>query len=311
MRECPPSREAARGLASEFALIPVYRELLADMLTPVRAYTLLCPPGEPGFLLESVEGGERLARYSFIGAQARALELGEGNPLDALASVAGEQTAPVRGIPRFHGGAVGYLGYETARHFERLPVAQGAAPPMPESAFLRAEDLAVFDHVTRRLQLLTIHRPDREDYADAVARIDAMEKRLAGDPLPPPPRGSDGARWEPNVTQGQFHAMVDAAREYIMGGDAFQIVPSQRFRKPLAATPFDVYRCLRAINPSPYMYFLALGGDRHVVGTSPEKLVQVEDRRVETRPLAGTRRRGADPAEDQRLEKRSEEHTSE
>ena len=303
MRECTPSREAARGLASEFALIPIYRELLADMLTPVRAYTLLCPPGEPGFLLESVEGGERLARYSFIGAQARALELGEGNPLDALASVAGEQTAPVRGIPRFHGGAVGYLGYETARHFERLPVAQGAAPPMPESAFLRAEDLAVFDHVTRRLQLLTIHRPDREDYDSAVARIDAMEKRLAGDPPPPPARGVDGARWEPNVTKGQFHAMVDAAREYIMSGDAFQIVTSQRFRKPLAATPFDVYRCLRAINPSPYMYFLALGGDRHVVGTSPEKLVQVEDRRVETRPLAGTRRRGADPAADQRLEK--------
>ncbi len=303
LARCTPSREAARGLASEFALIPVYREVLADMLTPVRAYTLLCPPGEPGFLLESVEGGERLARYSFIGAQARALELGEGNPLDALASVAGEQTAPVRGIPRFHGGAVGYLGYETARHFERLPVAQGAAPPMPESAFLRAEDLAVFDHVTRRLQLLTIHRPDREDYDSAVARIDAMEKRLAGDPPPPPARGVDGARWEPNVTKGQFHAMVDAAREYIMSGDAFQIVTSQRFRKPLAATPFDVYRCLRAINPSPYMYFLALGGDRHVVGTSPEKLVQVEDRRVETRPLAGTRRRGADPAEDQRLEK--------
>ncbi|TMG59599.1 MAG: anthranilate synthase component I [Chloroflexi bacterium] len=273
------------------------------MLTPVRAYTLLCPAGEPGFLLESVEGGERLARYSFIGFQPRPLDLGHSSPLDALASVAGEDTAPVKGIPRFHGGAVGYLGYETARHFERLPVAKGAPPPMPESAFLRAEDLAVFDHVTRRLQLLTIHRPNREDYDEAVARIDAMEKRLASDPLPAPGHGVDGARWEPNVTKGQFHAMVDAAREYIIGGDAFQIVPSQRFQKPLAANPFDVYRCLRAINPSPYMFFLALGGDRHVVGTSPEKLVQVEGRRVETRPLAGTRRRGANPEEDKRLEK--------
>src|SRR5437879_13043359 len=130
-----------------------------------------------------------------------------------------------------------------------------------------------------------------------------MEKRLASDPLPAPGHGVDGARWEPNVTKGQFHAMVDAAREYIMSGDAFQIVTSQRFRKPLAASAFDVYRCLRAINPSPYMYFLALGGNRHVVGTSPEKLVQVEGRRVETRPLAGTRRRGADPEEDKRLEK--------
>jgi anthranilate synthase component I len=303
MRECFPSPADARALAAGHKLIPVYREVLADMLTPVRAYTLLCPPGEPGFLLESVEGGERLARYSFIGHQPRPLELGQGNPLDALAEVADEQTAPVKGVPRFHGGAVGYLGYETARHFERLPLAKGAPPPMPESAFLRAEDLAVFDHVTRRLKLLTIYRPDREDYGDAVARIDAMEKRLEADAVASSTHGKDGARWESNVTQGQFHAMVDAAREYIIGGDAFQVVPSQRFSKPLAASPFDVYRCLRAINPSPYMFFLALGGDRHVVGTSPEKLVQVEDRRVETRPLAGTRRRGADPAEDKRLEK--------
>ena len=303
MRECFPSPADARALAAGHQLIPVYREVLADMLTPVRAYALLCPPRQPGFLLESVEGGERLARYSFIGHQPRPLELGHGNPLDALAEVANEQTAPVKGVPRFHGGAVGYLGYETARHFERLPVAKGAPPPMPESAFLRAEDLAVFDHVTRRLKLLTIYRPDREEYGDAVARIDAMEKRLEADAVASSTHGKDGAKWESNVTQGQFHAMVDAAREYIIGGDAFQIVPSQRFSKPLGASPFDVYRCLRAINPSPYMFFLALGGDRHVVGTSPEKLVQVEDRRVETRPLAGTRRRGADPAEDKRLEK--------
>ncbi|MGZ6299886.1 MAG: anthranilate synthase component I family protein [Candidatus Limnocylindria bacterium] len=303
MRECTPGREESRALAKSHALIPVYREVLADMLTPVRAYTLLCPAGEPGFLLESVEGGERLARYSFIGFRPRHLELGEGNPLDAIAAVATEVTAPVKGVPRFHGGAVGYLGYEAARHFERLPVANGAAPPMPESAFLTAEDLAVFDHVTRRLMLLTIHRPDREDYGSAVARIDEMEMRLASDQLATAAHGTDGAGWSSNVTKGQFHAMVDAAREHILGGDAFQIVVSQRFSKPLAATPFDVYRCLRAINPSPYMFFLALGGDRHVVGTSPEKLVQVENGRVETRPLAGTRRRGADQAEDARLEK--------
>jgi anthranilate synthase component I len=303
MRDCTPSRDEARALAANHKLVPVYREVLADMLTPVRAYSLLCPPGEPGFLLESVEGGERLARYSFIGVQARPLDLGGGNPLFALAAVADEETAPLPGVPRFHGGAVGYLGYETARHFERLPVAKGAPPPMPESSFVRAEDLAVFDHVTRRLQLLTIHRPDREDYDDAVARIDDMEKRLDSDHVMATKGGVDGANWEPNVTQGQYHAMVDAAREHIMDGDAFQIVVSQRFQKPLAASPFDVYRCLRAINPSPYMFFLALGGDRHVVGTSPEKLVQVEGRRVETRPLAGTRRRGADPAEDKRLEK--------
>ena len=299
--DCTPTREESRGLASTHALIPLYREVLADMLTPVRAYSLLCPPNTPGFLLESVEGGERLARYSFIGYEPAQLDLGDGDPLPALRAVAAESTMP--GIPRFHGGAVGYLGYETARHFERLPVASGAPPPMPESAFLRAEDLAIFDHVTRRLRLLTIHRPDREDYEEAVVRIDEMEKRLASDLMTSAAPGVDGRQWEPNMTQGQFHAMVDAAREHILAGDAFQVVVSQRFRKHLAASPFDVYRCLRAINPSPYMFFLALGGDRHVVGTSPEKLVQVEGRRVETRPLAGTRRRGADPAEDARLER--------
>src|ERR1041384_6656028 len=146
MRECFPSPADAGALAAGHQLIPVYREVLADMLTPVRAYALLCPPRQPGFLLESVEGGERLARYSFIGHQPRPLELGHGNPLDALAEVANEQTAPMKGRPRFHAGAVGSLGYETARHFERLPVAKGAPPPMPGSAFLRAEDLGVFDH---------------------------------------------------------------------------------------------------------------------------------------------------------------------
>ena len=303
MRQCTPTREAARELARDHALIPVYREVLADQLTPVRAYSLLCPPGEPGFLLESVEGGERLARYSFIGHRPKRVELGSGDPLEALRAVAAEETAPVKGIARFHGGAVGFLGYEAARHFERLPLAKGAPPPMPESAFLRAEDLAIFDHVTRRLQLLTIHRPDREDYDVAVARIDQMEQRLAADYVAAVAGGADGARWESNVTEGQFHAMVDAAREHILGGDAFQVVVSQRFCKQLAASPFDVYRCLRAINPSPYMYFLALDGDHHVVGTSPEKLVQVEGTRIETRPLAGTRRRGVDTAEDTRLEK--------
>lgn len=303
MRECFPTRDEARALAKDHELIPVYREVLADMLTPVRAYTLLCPPGEPGFLLESVEGGERLARYSFIGSEPKPLETSGDDPLAALRSVAAESTAPVKGIPRFHGGAVGYLGYETARHFERLPAAAGAPPPMPESAFLRAEDLAVFDHVTRRLKLLTIHRPGQEEYDTAVARIDQMESRLASDQAAEHARGADGARWESNVTPGRYHAMVDAAREHILAGDAFQVVISQRFRKPLEASAFDVYRCLRAINPSPYMYYLSLGGDRHVVGTSPEKLVQVEGSRVETRPLAGTRRRGADPAEDVRLEK--------
>src|SRR2546428_6436837 len=131
MRESIPSREEARALAANHALIPVYREVLADMLTPVRAYTLLCPPDEPGFLLESVEGGERLARYSFIGAQARPLELDGGNPLDALSRVAGEETAPVRGIPRFHGGARRVSPSQEAAHLPGLPAFPRGPPPPP------------------------------------------------------------------------------------------------------------------------------------------------------------------------------------
>src|SRR5258706_16462283 len=212
MRECTPTREDTRVLAKEHALIPVSREVLADMLRPVRGCSLLCPPGTPGFLLESVEGGERLARYSFIGFEPKDLDLSPNDPLAALRAVAAEVTAPVKGVPRFHGGAVGYLGYETARHFERLPVAEGAPPPMPESAFLRADDLAVFDHVTRRLKLLTIHRPDREDYEAAVSRVDEMEQRLASDQVATYARGADGARWESNVTKGHDEALGDAAK---------------------------------------------------------------------------------------------------
>jgi anthranilate synthase component 1 len=298
-----PSAGEARVLSGSHRLIPVTRELLADMLTPVRAYSQLCPAGGPGFLLESVEGGERLARYSFIGCDPEPMDLGEGDPLEALAELNAEPIAGRPGLPRFLGGAVGYLGYEVAGHFERLPAASGPAPPMPESAFLRVETMAAFDHVTRKLLLLTIHRPDRETYEEATGRLDRLEGRLATEPSAPSRNGSaDGAGWKSNLTPGAFAAMVDAAREHIHAGDAFQVVLSQRFAKPLAARPFDVYRSLRAVNPSPYMFFLALGGDRYVVGTSPEVLVRVESGRVTTRPLAGTRRRDPDPATDLALE---------
>jgi anthranilate synthase component 1 len=299
-----PSEEEAREYARSYRLIPLQRELLADLLTPVRAYSLLCPPGSRGFLLESVEGGERLARFSFIGYRPEPFEVGEGDPLEALREVAEAEVAPVTGLPRFHGGVVGYLGYEVARHFERLPAAGGSSPEMAESGFLKAEDLAVFDHVTHRLKLLTIHRPDREDYAAAVARLDDMERRLGADsPHAEPKPHVNGTAWASNLSEGAYCSMVDAAREEIHAGEAFQVVLSQRFRKPLGARPLDVYRCLRALNPSPYMYYLDLGDGSHIVGTSPEVLIQVEDRRIRVRPLAGTRRRGADAAEDAALEK--------
>jgi anthranilate synthase component 1 len=270
----------------------------------VQAYRQLCAGDEPGFLLESVLGGEHLGRYSFIGYRPRPLELGEGDPLPVVERVARESVAPLPGLPRFLGGAVGYFGYETARHFERLPVASGPPPALPESAFLLAENLVVFDHVRQRLLLLTLHRPSAEPYETALERLDEMEDRLLAVPAPEETRPAvNGAEWRSNVTRGQFESMVDAAREHILAGDAFQVVLSQRFSKPLGARPFDVYRQLRSINPSPYMYHLSLGAGRHVVGTSPEVLVRVEGDRVETRPLAGTRRRGADAERDLALER--------
>ncbi|HEY4028686.1 MAG TPA: anthranilate synthase component I family protein [Candidatus Dormibacteraeota bacterium] len=294
------------ALARDQPLVPVQRELLADMLTPVSAYSRLCPPGHLGFLLESVEGGERLARYSFIGYRPEPLDLGDGDPLPALARIAGQR--PVSGpgpMPRFLGGAVGFLGYEVARHFERLPAGEGQPPPLPESAFMLAENVAVFDHVTQRLRLFTLHRPDREPYGAALVRLDEMEARLRAEAPQAPPVAAPASplAWTSNVSRGRFESMVDAAREHILAGDAFQVVLSQRFSRPLAARPFDVYRCLRGINPSPYMYYLSLGQDRHVVGTSPEMLVRVEGDSVVTRPLAGTRRRGADREADVALER--------
>ena len=305
-----PTAEAAsvstRASTDEPQIVAVQRELLADMLTPVSAYARLCPPGQLGFLLESVEGGERLARYSYIGYRPVPLDLGPGDPLPALARIAGQKPVAAPGLPRFLGGAVGFIGYEAARHFERLPVAAGPPPALPENAFVLAENVAVFDHVTQRLKLITLHRPDHEQYGAALVRLDEMETRLRTEPSPPPAPARppvEQRTWTSNVSRGQFESMVDAAREHILAGDAFQVVLSQRFGRPLAARPFDIYRCLRGINPSPYMFYLSLGQDRHIVGTSPELLVRVDGDGVVTRPLAGTRRRGATQAEDLALER--------
>src|SRR5262252_8706780 len=190
-------------------LVPVQRELLADMLTPVSAYARLCPPGQLGFLLESVEGGERLARYSYIGYRPQPLDVGPGDPLPALARIAAQRPVAGPGLPRFLGGAVGFIGYEAARHFERLPAAAGPAPALPENAFVLAENVAVFDHVTQRLKLITLHRPDREQYGLALVRLDEMEARLRAEPLaaaapPAPPAGV--VAWTSNVSRGQYES---------------------------------------------------------------------------------------------------------
>ncbi|MET9699669.1 anthranilate synthase component I family protein [Streptomyces sp. NPDC006529] len=325
-----PGAGTARTLAARHAYVPLYVELLDDALTPVTAFARLCGPQEPGLLLESVIGTDTtvaVARYSYIAHRTLPLPLGDGDPLLALQPLADRDVAPLPGLPPFHGGAVGYLGYESARHFERLPAAAGPGPDMPESVFLQADDLVVFDHATRRVLITTLHDTAAETYEDAVARIAATHDRLyatgpyadptyagraAGHgttgtgfrPLAPARTAAqqDRSAWRAHTTEERFLDMVDTAREYIRAGDVFQVVLSQRFSKPLAAEPLDVYRHLRAVNPSPYMFHLTLGGGRHVIGASPELLVKVENGRAQTRPLAGTRWRGTDAAADAALE---------
>lgn len=316
-----PGPEAARALADAHAFVPLYVELLADALSPVTAFDRLCGPEEPGLLLESVIGTESsvaVARYSYIAHRTTPVPLGDADPLVALQRLTDRDVAHVPGLPPFHGGAVGYLGYESARHFERLPTAQGPGPGMPESVFLHADDLVVFDHATRRLLITTLHDTAAETYEDAVARLSSTRDRLLTDPAPYGGSGSgvdtrplvptrtseqqDRSAWRAHTSEERFLDMVDTAREYIRAGDIFQVVLSQRFSKPLSARPVDVYRHLRAVNPSPYMFHLTLGGGRHVIGASPELLVKVENGRAQTRPLAGTRWRGTDAAADAALE---------
>ncbi|MEV8451719.1 anthranilate synthase component I family protein [Streptomyces sp. NPDC052095] len=307
-----PDRATTAALGRTHEVVPLRQEFLTDTLTPVAAFALLCGSDEPGFLLESVPVSGGFARYSYVGHRPVPLDLPDGDPLAALEARLAASEAPVAGLPPFHGGVVGYLGYESVRHFEQLPVAAGPPPGLPESAFLAADDLIVFDHAAQRVLLMTLHRPAAEEYEEAVERIERMGRRLR-EPIPGPrfsgrpilpagPAADPTAGWTANLTEEAFRSSVERAKEYIAAGDAFQIVLSRQLSRPLRAEPLDLYRHLRATNPSPYMYHLSLGAGRHVIGASPELLVKAEGRRVETRPLAGTRPRHPDPETDLDLE---------
>ncbi|GAB3545809.1 anthranilate synthase component 1 [Actinopolyspora lacussalsi] len=311
--ECVPGPAEAAALAVDYPVIPLHREFLADTVTPVTLFAQLCGSDEPGFLLEGVPTSGESGRYSYIGYRPKLLEIDSEDPLTTVWELIDRSIAPVPGLPPFHGGVVGYLGYETARHFENLPVAEEPAPNLPESAFLLTDDLVVVDHATRKLLLVTLHRPNQESYTEAVRRIDLMQSGLRTTVLPGPEDGpvpttdpdSDPAdldEWRSNFSREEYERRVRRAREYIAAGDAFQIVLSQRFSKPLRADPIDVYRQLRATNPSPYLYHVSLGNGRHIIGASPELLVKNEGGRVQTRPLAGTRRRDPDAKDDLVLE---------
>ena len=310
-----PTLDQVKALSDEGAnLIPIYREISADLETPVSAY-LKIARGPHSFLLESVEGGERQARYSFIGTEPyRVLNTGPGTEAGAIdpllpveEELASYRPARVEGLPRFLGGAIGYLAYECVRYFEpRVPAPDADPIGVPESVLMFTDTVLVFDHLKHVIRVVSHVHTDGDvaaAYDQAVERIERLASQLA-EPLrlpPSEPRSSDGiAGPTSNFTQAAYEDVVRRCKEYIVAGDIIQVVPSRRVARPTTADPFDIYRALRALNPSPYMYFLALDGF-HIIGASPEALVRVEEGTVYNFPLAGTYRRGATPEEDEAL----------
>jgi anthranilate synthase component 1 len=297
--------------------VPIAREILADLDTPVSAYLKL-RDGGPSFLLESAEGGERIGRYSFIGTQPRhVLQVKDGtcridgqdptacpDPLEAVKSLVDAYGSPAMPpAAPFEGGAIGYLSYEAVRAFERLPSASRDPLGLPDAAFLDVDTVLVFDHIARRARVVShawLDRPVEQAYREAVGRIDSIVCRLQ-QPLrtaPDPPDVGHGPR--SNVSRQRFEESVAAGKEHIAGGDILQVVLSHRLSLPLPGDPFGLYRRLRVVSPAPYMYYLDFG-DHQIVGASPELLVQVKDGVVFTRPIAGTRPRGKTLEEDEAL----------
>jgi anthranilate synthase component 1 len=315
------SFEDFKELAQRGTFVPVYKEIVADMLTPVSAFLKIAEHSDYAFLLESVEGGEQIARYSFLGKDPflilrsrggktiidRAGQTSESDqPFIAAVRelMAGFHAPFVPGLPRFTGGAVGYLGYDAAAWFEPVEL-QATADVNEDAGFMLFDTVLAFDHVRHRILIIANARITGDEdlealYQFACARIEFVERELERALSRPPRTEAPPLNVTSNVSRDEFEQMVRTAKEYIAAGDIYQVVLSQRFETPIAADPFTVYRALRHVNPSPYMYFLRVG-DRSIVGASPEMLVRVEGRRVETHPIAGTRPRGRTEEEDQRL----------
>jgi anthranilate synthase component 1 len=297
-----PSREEVAELAAAgHDLIPVTRTVIEDTETPVSAFLKLRGAG-PSFLLESAEQGQSVGRWSFIGYKPRSVlrwTLADGGDPYALAeqTVGQHRQAALPGLPPFAGGAVGFFGYDCVRAVEPLGEPNPDAIGLPDMALMLSDVLVAFDHLRHTTTVLA-HCSGADDYDEAVAAIEEVRERLAG-PLPRQPELAERPepQFESNMPREAFEAMVARIIEYVHAGDAFQVVPSQRFTADQPVEPFSIYRGLRAVNPSPYMYFLDFE-DFQIVGASPEPLVTVEGRKVSTRPIAGTRPRGATPEED-------------
>ncbi len=285
--------------------LPVVRELPADLLTPVGAAMRLFEPGKPAFLLESAEGGEKVGRFSLLGTRAAASIGRDGESIEQLRRFLHDhRVVPTSNPPALPAGAVGYFAWDAVRHWEDIPD-RHPDHPVPDFLFVHFEDLVVFDHLKQRCWLVTLVPPGLrtvDEFREAVSRLDELEWRLQA-PIRSVRRAAGGSTLgELSVTPDAetFRSQVERARDYILAGDIFQVVLSRRFRRRYDGDPLQLYRALRMINPSPFLFFLELG-DHQLIGASPEDLVRVADGRVETLPIAGTRRRGEDPVEDDAL----------
>jgi anthranilate synthase component 1 len=321
-----PDFETFARFASEGRIVPVYRRLFGDALTPVEAYRRI-ERGPSSFLFESVVGGEKIGRYSFLGADPFLRIEAFGNDVVVTRDGASEQfhsPDPLRdlerllseyravhlpGLPRFCGGAVGYAGYDIVRYTERLPDAPDDDRYIPDMAFAFYDRMVIFDQISKTIFVIAHSRPGAGDlrraYDEAAARVDELcrqlehpstELRLCDICLTAESQPS----WQSNVTRAEFETAVSRCQEYIRAGDIFQVVISQRLARKTTASPLDIYRALRVVNPSPFMFLLETPGV-NLVGSSPEIMVRVEDGIVTVRPLAGTRPRGANEDEDRRL----------
>ena len=294
------------AVAADHNVIPITETFIEDTETPVSAFLKL-RGGGPAFLLESAEQGQRVGRWSFIGFEPRKVvrwSLADGGDPYALAAaeVSQHRQAPLADGPPFTGGAVGFFGYDCVRAVEPLGEPNPDVLGLPDMALMLSDMLVAFDHLKHTVTILAnayVDEPDSE--ARARERIAEVRERLAG-PLPRPQPHAERPEpvFEPNMPREAFEAMVARIIEYVHAGDAFQVVPSQRWSAPSPVEPFSIYRGLRAVNPSPYMYFLDFE-DFQIVGASPEPLVTVNGRRASTRPIAGTRPRGGDVEEDQAI----------
>ncbi len=312
-------------LAGDYNLIPIFREVVADVDTPVSAFLKL-ERGDTGFLLESVEGGETLGRYSFIGLEPFLTISGKNGTVRVSGEI--EETidgvddplkiverhllryrqAPVPDLPPFSGGAVGYVGYDAVRYFEGIPRTGTDDLDLPEILLVFTNVLVIFDHLKHTIKILANARindePAAQTYQSACAQIDEIVSRLDNTVAVHPISVNTEVSVEEidaNFTKPEYLRAVEKAKDYIFAGDILQVVPSQRFSVPTSARPFDIYRVLRMINPSPYLGYLRFG-DLTLIASSPEPLIKVYDGHVITRPIAGTRPRGRDAAQDRALE---------